>query len=894
MDFKHLFPEYNLIAESITEAYDLSFSSIVFFEKNGAIKELGSFGKDSIPLKTLAEFKIASEKDNTKNILFGTAILKENYLEVKVPPHVAIPLKTPFGSLCGLLCLVLKFDEKLPVPSIDKLITYGNKLAISILKKIEDDKLLKKSTLLNDNVALFSQTMTQAKIGAWSYDVLTGELYWSKSTYLLHEVDSTFRPSIDAGINFYHPECKQRIENYMYDAITKGLHFSDVLKLTTKLGNELWVQSIGQTELKNGKCVKVYGTFQDITEKRERQIELERSENKYRSIIENSFNSFLITSPNGDILEVNVAASILFGYSREEFKKLKRQDVIDITDPRLTIMLEKRRSEGKTEGELTAIRKGGEKFQIYISSSQFLDVDGVLKTSMTIIDISEKEKHQLELKRNEEKYRLITENIKDIICEHLLDGSYTYVSPSFTNQFGYTLEETIGTSPYDYVHLDDQNNIFKNSHKKSMKGQYNHPIRFRFRKKDGSYIWCETVTNTIFKDGVPNKLNSATRIVEDQVALEIKLANSRDTFKFSFNKAAIAMALVGTNGKWIKANKSLRSLFGYSKKELYQRTFNDITHPEDVSIGEELLKQLLNKEIEKCQIEKRYIAKNGSIIWVSLNTSAVLNRDGTILYFIAQLDNITDRKIQQAKLQALNDKLEANTIQLKTSNEELEQFAFIASHDLKEPLRMINSFMQLLDKNYSPILDDRAKKYIHFAKDGSKRMSNLIDELLAYAKLGTIDSNNLKPVDLNAIVNEIISLLSSVVEKVDAVINYNQLLVIQSNHTAIKIILTNLISNALKYQAKGVQPILKIGASEFASHWEISVTDNGIGIPEAKKGEIFQIFKRLHSSSEFSGNGMGLATSRKIVQKLDGQIWVESNKDKGSIFYVTIPKKIAI
>lgn len=202
---------------------------------------------------------------------------------------------------------------------------------------------------------------------------------------------------------------------------------------------------------------------------------------------------------------------------------------------------------------------------------------------------------------------------------------------------------------------------------------------------------------------------------------------------------------------------------------------------------------------------------------------------------------------------------------------------------------MVNNFMTKLEDKYAIQLDEKAKKYIHFAKDGAKRMTHLIDDLLAYSTAEGLSVVK-EQVDLESVLAEIVELQSGVINEKDTIVTWDPLPVITAPSMGMKLIFQNLISNALKYQAKATQPVVKIASSETDTHWQFEVQDNGIGIKEEYQQDIFNLFKRLHTNSEYSGTGLGLATCKKIVEALGGSIGVSAAEGGGSIFVFTIEK----
>ncbi|PAU92745.1 hypothetical protein CK503_15385 [Aliifodinibius salipaludis] len=273
--------------------------------------------------------------------------------------------------------------------------------------------------------------------------------------------------------------------------------------------------------------------------------------------------------------------------------------------------------------------------------------------------------------------------------------------------------------------------------------------------------------------------------------------------------------------------------------------------------------------------------------WIAVSSNLVF-LSGIAVFLIPKLFNGLQSAFEEQE--QLKDKLEDSVENLNTKNEELEQFAYTISHDLKEPLRMVRSFMELLKKKYEGKLDRKAHEYIHYAVDGAQRMGNNIDDLLEYSRIGR-KYTTVELTDLNSLVGGILKNLKPDIEESKAEISIGNLPTLHVVPVTMKIFFQNLLANALKYQPDGQQPVISIEAEEKDHCWQFSITDNGIGIDPTYHDQVFAIFKRLHTRDEFSGSGMGLAICKKIVEQHLGDIWVESNKDKGSIFSFTITKQ---
>ena len=271
----------------------------------------------------------------------------------------------------------------------------------------------------------------------------------------------------------------------------------------------------------------------------------------------------------------------------------------------------------------------------------------------------------------------------------------------------------------------------------------------------------------------------------------------------------------------------------------------------------------------------------GTQRWLETHAVPLKNAEGKIISLLGVTRDITDRKKAE-------DKLKKYAEELEISNKELEHFAYAASHDLQEPLRMVSSFLKLVEKRIDDHLDNTTRQYINFASDGAERMKRLIQDLLQYSRVGT-NKEDFTAIDLNEVVQYVTHVLGENIKKNSAQITQKHLPVITANKTLITHLFVNLVNNALKYH-NGEQTTIEIGSIEEPLSYVFYVKDNGIGIDPKFFEMIFIIFKRLHTKEEYSGTGIGLAICKKIVEIHKGKIWVESENGKGSTFYFSIPK----
>ena len=277
--------------------------------------------------------------------------------------------------------------------------------------------------------------------------------------------------------------------------------------------------------------------------------------------------------------------------------------------------------------------------------------------------------------------------------------------------------------------------------------------------------------------------------------------------------------------------------------------------------------------------QERYIASIGRTYDV-VNTP-LMNKDGSIDK-LAILRDITERKHWEEELKQLAD-------ELRRSNADLQQFAYAASHDLQEPLRVVTGFVKLLEKGYKGKLDEKADEFINYILDGVGRMQLLIKDLLEYSKAGT-KGLDMKPVDCFFVVDKAICDLRTAIEETGALVTCDDLPIVMGDVSQMSSLFQNLIGNAIKFH--GIEPLrIHVSTGRGEGEWIFSVRDNGIGIDTGQTERIFDMFKRLHTKEEYPGTGVGLAICRRIVERHGGRIWVESEQGKGSTFYFTIPDR---
>lgn len=416
---------------------------------------------------------------------------------------------------------------------------------------------------------------------------------------------------------------------------------------------------------------------------------------------------------------------------------------------------------------------------------------------------------------------------------------------------------------------------------------------FQIITAKGNERWVRVIGEAEFLNGKCNRIYGSFQDIDERKRAEETIKSSEERRKLIMNAALDAIICIDKRGMITFWNPQAENIFGWTESDVIGKLLSAIIIPESYrGLHDNGMKNYLKTGKGRALnvlLQLSAIKRGGEEFPIEL-TVLPIQQDGEE-FFCAFIRDISERKTYETRLIELNESLKKQKAELVVSNHELEQFAYIASHDLQEPLRMVTSFITLLNKKYGSNFDETATSYIDFAIDGAKRMRQLILDLLEYSRVGKM-AETTEFIDLNTLIEEIKILYRKQIEEHDAsIIVFGTLPLIKSYKSPLLQLFQNLIGNALKYKRNGIRPMVKISFTSLNEYWHFVVEDNGIGIEEEYFDKIFVIFQRLHNKEEYSGTGMGLALSKKIVESMGGKIWVESIVNKGTKFYFTIPKK---
>ncbi len=468
-----------------------------------------------------------------------------------------------------------------------------------------------------------------------------------------------------------------------------------------------------------------------------------------------------------------------------------------------------------------------------------------------------------------------------------------YCNKAFSEMTGYKREEILGKSPKILVGKDSNQNAIIQL-KKAIREKKSTSVDTINNKKDGSPFWVNiSLVPLTSPAGNLTHWIVIERDISEKKKKELELELINERFRLiskATNDVIYDWELVKGKQFW---GDGFSKIFGIDllNDEDFSLEWSKKIHPEDLERVNSYFseKTLIKNDLVEYEIEYRVQKPNNKFIYVLDSGQVIRNEEGFPIRMIGAIQDINNRKEYESSLQSLNIVLEKSNRQLEHSNRELEQFAYVASHDLQEPLRMITSFLGLLEKRYNDVLDESGRKYIHFAVDGAKRMKQIILDLLEFSKLDSFQESKTW-LDTNELVEKSKLFINWKLRRNTPVFNLTKLPQVYGHKSRLIQLFQNIISNAIKYQPKGQTPEIWISGNEKKDYWEFAVRDNGIGLENEYLEKIFIIFQRLHTSDQYSGTGIGLAISKKIIDQHDGKIWVESQQGKGSTFFFTIKK----
>jgi len=792
---------------------------------------------------------------------------------------------------------------------------------------------------------LFYETARLAEIGCWEYHIENEiqNFYLSDVVNEILELEKNEKIDLETLFNFTFDKDRKKTEKAFYKLIKKGKKFDIEFQIKTKKGNFKWVRCIGKPEYNlEDKMTKILGSIQNITHQKVNELDLAQKNiflSSITSVItelihgDNWYESlnkvFQITGNTIDVdriyyFEMDEAnndeprtCSQKLEWSKKdidpqienpELQKVPIEAFTDFFEPlmegKLVAAITSELPEGNLKENIASQNiKSFIVLPLFIKNvfHGFIGFDDCRdERNWSISELSflsnivfnlattiQRIKTNIALQKSLEEKNDILESVGDGFISLDKNWNITYWNNNTEKIIGLNREEVFGKNFWE-LFPQIKKTIHEIKYKEALTNQQTVSFQTFLERLN---LWVEVSV-------YPSKagLSIYYKDITSTKAYEDALRASNDRFEKSTAATNDAIWDWDIEKNSLYRGEGFTKSFGYKFPSfIYDTNILDLiksrVRPDQADEVINSLKEAIdNPKIENWKKEFWYKKANDEYAFIINNGVIIRDKIGKAIRIVGALQDITSLKEQEDSLRILNKKLEKQAKALLSSNQELEQFAYIASHDMQEPLRMVTSFLTHLEKKYSDVLDDKGKQYIYFAVDGANRMRNIILDILEYSRIGKVKEQN-EVIDINKLVGEVCKMNSQKITETNAKINFSNLPNITGFKTPLTQIFHNLIGNALKYQKPYENAIINIKAWEEDKNWHFTIQDNGIGIDKEFHNKIFVIFQRLHTKQEYSGSGMGLAIVKKNIENLNGTIWVESEVNKGATFHFTLPKK---
>jgi PAS domain S-box-containing protein len=723
----------------------------------------------------------------------------------------------------------------------------------------EEAKIRRLATVVRDSNDAITIQDFEGRITTWNHgaELMYG---YSEEEALKMSIGHLTPPDKVAEQNEFTRRLKagEPITSFETKRVTKDGRILDVWLTVTKVMDD------------TGKPIGIASTERDITERK-------KAEEKYRNTLDNMKEGYQVIGHDWRYIYVNDAVA--------EHGRKKKQELIGHTMMEaypgientemfatLKICMEKR-TQHHLENKFTYPNGSEEWFDLSIEPVP----EGI---SIFSLDITERKRAEEVLRQGGAYNRSLIEASLDPLVTIGPDGRITDVNRATEQVTGRLRQQLVGTDFLDYFTEPEKaragyQQVFKDGEVRD------YPLEIR--RLDGHVIPV-LYNASVYRDekGKVVGVFAAARDITERKQAEEALKISQERLLFATEGANLGIWNWDTvTGELIWSNKC-KALFGIPLDETmsYPR-FSTALHPDDRERTDKAVKDALDNH-KDYDIEYRSLWPDGSIHWLAAKGRGYYDATGKAVRLEGVVLDISERKRAEQELKK-------TLADLERSNKELEQFAYVASHDLQEPLRMVSSYTQLLARRYKDKLDQDANEFIDFAVDGANRMQRLINDLLMYSRVSTRGQPP-EPVDTFSALGQAIANLGMAIDDNHAMISNDELPVVMADESQIVQVFQNLIANGIKFHGTEA-PRIHISAAEKGNEWVFSVRDNGIGIAPEYHSRLFVIFQRLHGHDQYPGTGIGLAVCKRIVERHGGRIWVESEADKGSTFYFTLPKQ---
>jgi len=623
----------------------------------------------------------------------------------------------------------------------------------------------------------------------------------------------------------------------------------------------------------------------EIAERKQAEEALGETADYLDGLMSHASAPIIVWDPEFRIIRFNHAFERLSGYTADEVisQQLHMLFPEASRDESLSKIARTANGEYWESVEIPILRKDGDIRVALWNSANIHTKNGSLPVATIAqgIDITRRKQAEEALRQSEERFRVLFEQAADcILLLEITPEGIPMIRDANNATFrllGYERDELIG-QPVSFMEpAPDASKVVDERRKNVLSRLGTTTFEASHRCKDGTIRDFECSV-TEMQIGSKTLAISVERDITERKQAEEALQKSESRYKTLVDNLPQKVFLKDRNMVYVSCNASFARDLGIEIEEFGGKTDYDFFLKELADKYRSDDKRIMESGATE-EFDEGYIKDEQGLIVHTVKTP-IRDESGAVVGLLGIFWDITEERLAEEKLKKTLEDLEH-------SNKELEQFAYVASHDLQEPLRMVSSYTQLLERRYKDKLDADAKEFIAYAVDGANRMQRLIQDLLAYSRVSS-RGRPLTPTDCNAVLGHVRINLSVAIEENNAIVIHDELPIVMADETQLVQVFQNLIGNAIKFHAEE-PPRIHVSAEKTEKEWIFSVKDNGKGIDPQYYERVFVIFQRLQSKGEYPGTGIGLAICKRIIERHGGRIWVESEYGKGSTFYFTIP-----
>ncbi|MDT0642826.1 PAS domain S-box protein [Zunongwangia sp. F363] len=757
--------------------------------------------------------------------------------------------------------------------------------------------------------SVYHETNELAKVGGWEVDLVNNKVFWTKVTKDIHEVGQDYEPNLSEGINFYKEGwSRDKVTKMVGEAIEKGTPYDSEFKLVTAKNNEIWVRAFGKPEFRNGKCVRIYGAFQDINSKKLSELNYERAKEQFETVFNHSTIGNLLVHVSGKILLLNPASLKIFGFEEKDKSEAMKLTFRDLIHPDFLREAVEQRNR-LTNNEIDNYQLEA---QFYTKQGKLIWCrmhSGIVRSEnkgdeliiSQVEDITASKELEFEARENAKRFKSAFEYSPNGMGVVSIEGNWLMVNQNLASMFGYTKTEFKHKTSKELTHPED---LKKDT--PQLKALLNreidtYSVEKRFIHKNGKTIFGLLNVSLIVDDnGKPlyliGQISDITQRILSQRALQKSLNELQSLMDASTQVSLIETDLHGVVQKF---NKGAENLLGYTAEEVIKKLNVEKLHDaEEIRLRGEELSEQFNRKIQGFDVftakakdgnfdarEWTYIRKDGSEFTVQLVVTAIRNHKGKITGYLGVATDISELKEMEISLIKAKKKAEA-------ANQAKSEFLANMSHEIRTPLNGIIGFTDLLMRTE---LDESQSQYMKTVYNSANSLMDLINDVLDFSKIeaGKLELSE-ERTDLVLVCAQTVDIVKHQAHKkgLEVLLNISPFLrrYVYADTVRLRQILTNLLGNAVKFTKEG-EIELSVDSKVIGDHEEellfsFAIRDTGIGIAKKNLKKIFNAFDQEDASTtrKYGGSGLGLSISNKLLNLMDSKLEVKSKLNEGSVF----------